>query len=1050
MIQLVNVCKDYVMEASTVHALKNINISFRQNEFVAVLGPSGGGKTTLLNIIGGLDKYTSGDLLINGISTSNYTDRQWDNYRNHSVGFVFQTYNLIPHQTVLSNVELALSISGIPAAQRRQRAIDALKSVGLADQIDKKPNQLSGGQMQRVAIARAIVNNPDILLADEPTGALDTQSSLNVMEILKEVAKDRLVVMVTHNPELAQQYANRIIRIRDGEITDDNNPYELSQADEGIKIGKAKMNLLTAFRLSLNNMLSKFGRTLLTSFAGSIGIIGIALILSLSTGVNNYIDEVQTNSLSSYPLTIENNNADFTGIMAAMMGSINNTNKQDGKISEIPLATDLFSHIGTNDLKAFKRYLEANRDKVDPLVTALQYSYGIVPQVYKDSSTQIIRINPTSIFSSGARTSSAFSGANIFQRMIDNQQLLESQYDIVAGRWPQKYDECIMVVYDPHTISDFQVYAMGIRDPKELSELIKEAFNGNEISLNNQNMIFEYDYFLKMKFKVVMPKDYYRYNSEYDVWEDMRDDDEYMLKIINDSMDLKVVGIITAKEGVNSTSLQPGIAYRTDLIEYLISQAQQSQIVKEQLADKENDVFSRLSFEDLNEKNRRSNIDFSNMISVDRDLISSAFNMDVDENQMKALISNSINEALNSISADTAPAEEAVATTLTTILERTLTIYIEEHGMNGMASYGENDIAPMLEAGFADESVQQALSALSSEYQLDSSALKLMFSPLVESMLNGYLQMFLNNGMPSAVLVSASLPEVLANMVNNDMIRQGLKEYARILLESKMKIAISKTMASMSTQLLGSMAGGFNVDGDKLAQAFKFEMSEDELNRLMSIYTTGNTEANYDDNLTRLGYSDLDDPKSIALYFNDFASKDTFKDMIAQYNSDMEKKGQEEAQIHYTDITGILMSSITTIINAISYILIAFVSISLVVSSIMIGIITYISVLERTKEIGILRSLGASKRDVGHVFSAETVIIGLAAGVIGVLVTVLLCIPINFIVRKVTNIPTLTAQLPLTGAIVLIVISVILTLISGLIPSRMASKCDPVIALRSE
>ena len=1040
------------MESSTVHALRGVSVAFRQNEFVAVLGPSGGGKTTLLNIIGGLDRYSDGELLINGKTTANYTDREWDNYRNHSVGFVFQTYNLIPHQTVLSNVELALTISGISASERRQRAIEALKSVGLEDQIAKKPNQLSGGQMQRVAIARAVVNDPDILLADEPTGALDTQSSLQVMEILKKVAEDRLVVMVTHNPELAEQYASRIIRIRDGQLTSDTNPFRPQQDQDSMSFGKARMGLLTAFKLSLNNLLSKKGRTILTAFAGSIGIIGIALILSLSTGVNNYIDEVQANSLSSYPLTIERNSADFTSLAEGMMGTVTSTDKQEGQIVEVPLVSELFTQLGVNNLSAFRRHLTDNWAAVEPLLSAIEYDYGITLQVYKDDADKAVCLNPSSFsMSASSFSSSRYNGMQIFQKMLDNPELLESQYDVIAGRWPQKYDECILVLSDRYTISDYQLYALGIRDPEELNRLAREAFSGQTVSVDEQHMIFSYDYFLNLKFRVIDPADYYRYNADYDIWEDMRSDENYMKQLIADGLVLKVVGIITEKDGVSSSSLQQGVGYRWDLLDHVIAEAGKKEIVAQQLADSEKDVFTRLSFEELNEKERKNNINFSDMISVDQQAIQSAFGMKVDEKKIQNIMSESINDALNNITADTAQTGEELTGAVAVILERTLRLYIEEHGAAGVAVYGENDIEAMIQAGLTDSQSVEVLEKLAEEYGTGVEMLQSMFSPLLERLLQGYLELSSVTGGQSGYLAESTVSDTVNMLMNNPIMEGIVLAYSRSLIETKMRVAIAQVMSSMTGKLMGQLVSGFRVDAKKLAGAFRFEMDEEELSRLLSTYMTDSSEqASYSRNLKLLGYSSMLEPESISFYFRDFASKDAFKQMISDYNESVKSAGSEENVIIYTDITGILMKSITTIINAISYVLIAFVSISLVVSSIMIGIITYISVLERTKEIGILRSLGASKGDVRHVFSAETFIIGLISGLLGVGVTVLLCIPISMIVRNLTGIATITASLPYKGAVILTVISVILTLIAGLIPSRMASKCDPVVALRSE
>ncbi|MBR0384985.1 MAG: ABC transporter ATP-binding protein, partial [Erysipelotrichaceae bacterium] len=658
MIELRNISKNYAVADSEVAALKNVSLAFRPNEFVAILGPSGGGKTTMLNIVGGLDHCSSGDLLINGRSTADFRDGDWDAYRNHAVGFIFQSYNLIPHQSVISNVELALTISGISAAQRRQKAQEALLAVGLQDQMYKKPNQLSGGQMQRVAIARALVNDPQIVLADEPTGALDTQSSLQVMDILKKVAKDRLVVMVTHNPELAEKYANRIITIRDGQITGDSNPYrEMAEEDGNAEIGRASMNLLTAFSLSLNNLMTKFGRTLLVSLAGSIGIIGIALIMALSNGVNRYIDEVQKNSLSSYPLTIENSDVDMTSAMMNMMGTAAKAVSEDGRIVEVPIIADMFNQIGANNLSLLKQHIERNWDTVGPLLSTMKYRYNINPQIYSaDISEKVIKLSPASLFGrtgSSAMMSSSYSGRDIFQEMVDNQQLLEEQYEVLAGHWPQKFDELVLIIYDANTISDYLVYSLGLRDPEELRDYFSKVMNGEPVNVDNVPMSFKPEDLLGMEFRLVLAADYYRYDEAHDIWEDMTSDEEYMKQLVSDGVKLKITGIVIPREGVSGTVMTPGVGYTSALMEYIVRESASKQVVIQQLEDRNRDVFSRRSFEDINKK-VETEIDFSDMFTFDENRFASAFSMNIDTNALSSSLAGIMNTSMNRLVSDLA------------------------------------------------------------------------------------------------------------------------------------------------------------------------------------------------------------------------------------------------------------------------------------------------------------------------------------------------------------------------------------------------------------
>jgi putative ABC transport system permease protein len=895
MLELNDIKKDYVSGSTTVSALKGINLRFRDCEFVSILGQSGCGKTTMLNIIGGLDKYTSGDLKINGVSTKNYKDRDWDFYRNNSIGFVFQSYNLIPHQTVLSNVELALTLSGVSKTERKRRAIEALEKVGLGEQIHKKPNQMSGGQMQRVAIARALVNNPDILLADEPTGALDTETSIQIMELLKEISKDRLIIMVTHNPELAKDYSTRIVRLLDGVITDDSDSYSLEdmeadiKAKEAVKVKasekknkksgkkqKTSMSFFTALSLSFNNLMTKKTRTILTAFAGSIGIIGIAMILSISNGIQLYIDRVQRDTLSSYPITLQAESIDISSMVTSMTGNSDSAEHEDkSKIYSNDIMGDMINtmvkEVKSNNLSEFKKYIENGGSDIKSYVSDIQYSYDVPLNIYmKDTSNGVEQLNPSTMFDSiygegATSTSSAmssgmgmgmFSNSSVWNQLLGNQQVLDEQYDVLAGHWPENYNEVVLVTDKNNEVDDYTLYSLGLKDPEEVRTLFKKMMVGESYE-TEKDISYTFDEILDTEFKLVMPTDMYKYNDVTGTWDDYSKDDKYMTNVVNNGTDIKVCGIIRPNDDAVSTSISSGIGYTAKLTEYIIEEVKNSEIAKAQLADTSVDVFTGVPFD--NDRNTEITMD--------------------DVNAYMATLS---------------PEESAQ--------------------MQAMTS------------GMSDDQILQ--------------------------------------------LFSASLK--------------------------------ART-----------------------------------------------TDATLDSNKSKLGITDLDTPSQIDIYATDFDSKEKVQNIIKDYNKSQQDDGKEENVINYTDYVGIMMSSVSTIINAISYVLIAFVAISLIVSSIMIGIITYISVLERTKEIGVLRSIGASKKDVSRIFNAETLIEGFVSGALGIVVTLLLCIPANALIKHLTDISNV-AQLPVAGGVILIIISMFLTFIAGLIPAKLAAKKDPVVALRSE
>ncbi|MBQ2657078.1 MAG: ABC transporter ATP-binding protein/permease [Erysipelotrichaceae bacterium] len=1114
MLQIRNISKTYQTGSLIQTALDHVSFNLRDSEFVAVLGPSGSGKTTLLNIIGGLDRYDEGDLIINGISTKDYKDRDWDTYRNHAVGFVFQSYNLIPHQTILSNVELALTIAGIGRKERRERALIALDEVGLKDQAHKRPNQLSGGQMQRVAIARALVNDPDILLADEPTGALDSKTSLQVMELLKEVAKDRLVVMVTHNPELAQRYASRIINLKDGQIVSDSDPCEDPKRivqKRSRPSRKAHMSYLTALSLSFNNLLTKKGRTILTAFAGSIGIIGIALILALSTGFQNYINDIQEDTMSSYPLTIQSETSNVFGALISSRieagGDI-----EDGLVREQMMITSMMNSIGSNDLKSFKHWLENSKDLYGDDLTHIGYTYSVAPRIYtKDVTGAIVQLNPNTLMSSIYSDSAASLLTSIssssamgvfseydFDTLPDNCELLK-------GEWPDSYDEVLLVLPDKGRIADLMVYSLGLRDNSELKTLISDVMSGNESKIKNEPMTLTYDDLLNVELKLVDVSDLYRYNEKYGTYEDMSDNRIYMNRIFDSSETLKITGVAYVT-GDNSS--MAGVLYCHELIEHVIDKASSSKIVARQLADRDIDVFSGNSFD---EENKKQDLDFNDMISIDEDMLKNAFKINVNpddftfdmlsEEQMQAIVMNSANTAAQAIV--NGPDRTTLISLFTllnsSILNNSITAYEalpevirEETVDDSTVKYlllqddklelirqgitGENyktalnnilnnlpdgmsvppEIAGMLRMMLTDEDYAGLADDVTKMYDVYFNALRSApgFNPEDASILYDdsdpdnirYGTASIGRGL----LIAAAISDESALSNTSAIVNRIMNDYVVAMIAGQIGLATAEMLKPM-TESFSSLSDLFNgdlmtVDTDAFAKAFRFNLDEEELSRLMSSMMTSSS-ASYSNNLINLGYQDLDDPTTISLYFRDFDAKEHFLSLLKEYN---DNAVDDDHKIKYTDFTGILMSSVQTIINAVTYVLIAFVSISLVVSSIMIAVITLISVMERTKEIGILRAIGASKHNISSIFTAETFIIGLLSGVIGVGVSWLLIIPINKIIHSLTDIDKINAVLELPAAIVLIVIAVLLTIFAGFIPSKKASRQDPVVALRTE
>ena len=1057
MLQIKKISKQYKTGDLVQNALKDVSLNLRDNEFVSILGPSGSGKTTLLNIIGGLDRYDKGDLIINNVSTKHYKDRDWDSYRNHTIGFVFQSYNLIPHQTVLANVELALTIGGISKRERKKRALKALDEVGLKDQAHKKPNQMSGGQMQRVAIARALVNNPDILLADEPTGALDTETSVQVMELLKQVANDRLVIMVTHNPELAEQYSTRIVKLKDGEIIGDTNPFNPDESriekPEHKNLGKSSMSILTAFSLSLNNLFTKKARTILTSFAGSIGIIGIALILALSTGFQNYIDKIQEDTLTSYPLTVTLETADTTSMLLSMVAESEEEVKE-GTVKENQTITNMFSKIGTNDLKSFKTYLEENSNKVDEMVSLVQYQYGISPLIYtKNVNQEIAQLNPSKMLAtmSGTDTtmmnsmgSSMGVSTSIFNQIIDSREMLESQYNVIAGRWPENYDEVIIILPDENSISDLLLYSLGLRDDKELEDMMAKIMKGEKIENVNSPLELTYEELMNIELRLVDATDTYKYNKTYDVYENMTDDKEFMQNVYDNALNLKVVGIVCPE---SDSSMMSGVGYTKALTEYVINEASKSEIVQKQLENEDINVFSNKRFDD---DSNETTIDFDDLVTIDTDALNSAFGGGISETEIASMTDGYIGEISAAITTDTSKAQTDFTNTLVTLTTNMLNEYITNNQTAGVAVIKLSDVETIVDEFMEKDESKEMLAELENEYIIPQSEFAKIYSQTIKEFLTGYINMTSQDKEnPSTFLVAEAVEPMVKALTENELIIASSQKVASGMVEATMQKTILTKVGELTTELMEKVANAFDVDEEKIASAFQMNIDEDEMRRLFETMASSNTTQNATTNLILLGYQDINEPSSISFYFKDFDSKELFINFLDEYNEKMEAEDDEKV-IKYTDITGILMSSVSVIVDSVSYVLIAFVSISLIVSSIMIGIITYISVLERTKEIGVLRAIGASKRNISSIFNAETFIVGLFAGLIGIGVSLLLIIPINSVIHAVTGNPDITAVLPIPAAIVLIILSVILTLIGGIIPSRKAAKKDPVLALRTE
>lgn len=1254
MLQIKDIHKEYRTGNLVQRALDGVSLSLRDNEFVAILGPSGSGKTTLLNIIGGLDRYDSGDLIINGISTKKYKDRDWDSYRNHTIGFVFQSYNLIPHQTVLANVELALTISGVSKSERRRRAKEALEKVGLGAQIHKKPSQMSGGQMQRVAIARALVNDPEILLADEPTGALDSDTSVQVMDLLQGVAKERLVVMVTHNPELAQLYATRIVTVKDGRILSDTDPFVIDSESMAPPVhknmGKSSMSFFTALSLSFQNLKTKKARTLLTSFAGSIGIIGIALILSISNGVDKYITNMEEETLSEYPLQIQSTGVDLTSMM--MGAATAQSGKKDGEVGVAQMVTNMFSKMNSNDLESLKVYLDSNESSISQYANSVEYTYSVSPQIFLENGKNIRQVNPDKSFSamglgSGSSNSimSSTMSTDVFHEMPEDADLYKDQYDVKAGRWPENYKECVLVLTSQGDISDFLQYTLGLRDGKELDDMVQKFMAEEAMETPENEGPYTYDEILGKKFKLVNSTDYYEYDEEYKVWKDKSDNSSYMKKLVKNGEDLTIVGIVQPVEGATASMLTAGICYTPELTKHVIEKAASSEIVKQQLADEKINVFTGEEFG--KEDNENSKFDMESLFSINADALQEAFqvdlsgfnmdlsslsglssglnvempdmpdmsalagNINLDESSMPDLskliklddldldLSHMIDpeEILKNLPADQVPdmsqalksvkfdfTEEKVTALLKEVLtgyqesikdkpeadmdkmqaalkqyltskemnerlckdlqelvknnvnvdmssEKLIAVavglmnqYQEYAKANGITQTDVASILAFLSQGEIQQQIKEEAENLVKNSVTVNITTKQIRDLLMQDVVAAYPEYARNNSLPDPANLgtyfleymqtedgqnrlmnglmtlvdtsevqtqfSQAMETYMKSMMTSftDAITKGIESKFTEIMEqvekqltkgiqtameqmmgnisSGMQEAMQSVMASVSSSItsamsqamsglgglgsgMGNMEDALSIDPEAFAKAIQMNMNEDDLSELMmSLLSSENS--SYDGNLKKLGYADLNVPGGINIYPKDFESKSEIVGILDQYNADMEAAGEDEKVITYTDLVGTLMSSVTDIVNIISYVLVAFVAISLVVSSIMIGVITYISVLERKKEIGILRAIGASRHNVSQVFNAETFIIGFCAGAMGIGITLLLLIPANSIIRSLADGVNVKAALPPVAAVVLIGLSVVLTLLGGLIPSRKAAKSDPVTALRTD
>lgn len=1082
MLELKGICKRYVTQSFTQVALDNVSLAFRDNEFVAILGPSGSGKTTMLNVIGGLDHFDSGDLLIDGISTKDFRDRDWDAYRNNRIGFVFQSYNLIPHQTILENVELALTLTGVGHAERRQRACEALEAVGLGEHVNKRPSQLSGGQMQRVAIARALINDPEIVLADEPTGALDSTTSVQVMNLLKDVARDRLVIMVTHNPELAYEYATRIVSLADGKITDDSNPFDVAEAArrEAKPTRRTSMSFVTALGLSARNLMTKKGRTAMTAFAGSIGIIGIAAILALSNGVNNYIKKVEEDTLSSYPLTISKQDYDLSSMMSGQgtaedgedangaSDSEGDSVKKSDKIPVVTAVKDMFASVKSNDMTSFKAWLDDGGDGIDKEINAIQYGYGVTPVVYRagKGDEKPVRLVPnamTEAMSGGASSAAMASmdsmGSSVFNEMIDDQSLLDSQYDVVAGHWPTSANEAVMVLSSRGTVGDYTLYSIGALDIDELNDLVNSAMSADGgVETSETGTDFTYDDALSTTFKVLSPADGYRKNNETGMWADMSSDADYMATKVADGIDVHIVGVVRPNETANASALSPGIAYTHALTRQLMERAAKSQIVQEQLAHPETDVFTGKTFDEL-QGEAKQGVDLSSMFSVDEAALKSAFSFDMSalsgaagSMDLSGIDLSGLDIDLSGVGKDIDFSDimaKAPAPDFSGIFDG-LELTPEQMQQVGA-------LANQLFEGFMQS---DQFKALMPEDLKDASKLTNAFAAYLEQDATAQQCLAQLKALGGDALAER-LQQAMTDYVQKqlapylqqamDQVMQSLSNQIAATVSTQLKAGAASLMDQMATQMSSSfanLANAMHVDAGAFARAIHFNMDAEDLSSLMMSYAKA-SQLTYDNNLTTLGYADEADPISVKIFPRDFEAKERVLDHIDAYNKQVKAAGHDEQAISYTDYMGIIMGSVTDIVNTISLVLIAFVSISLVVSSIMIGIITYISVLERKKEIGILRAIGASKRNVANVFNAETFIEGLIAGVFAIVVVVLVSFPVNAWALAAKQVPNLMS-LPVQDALVLIAISVVLTVVAGLLPARSASKKDPVEALRSE
>ena len=1064
MLQIKQICKQYKTGDLVQNALNNVSLNLRDNEFVAILGPSGSGKTTLLNIIGGLDRYDSGDLIINGISTKKYTDRDWDSYRNHTIGFVFQSYNLIPHQTVLANVELALTISGVSGAERRRRATEALQKVGLGNQLHKHPTEMSGGQMQRVAIARALVNDPDILLADEPTGALDSETSIQVMELLKEVAKDRLVVMVTHNPELAHQYATRIVQLKDGVIRSDTDPFEPDAAQLAPPVhksmGRSSMSPLTSLSLSFNNLLTKKARTLLTAFAGSIGIIGIALIISLSAGVNQYIDDTERSTLSEYPLQILSSGMDLTSMLTSgSPASGSGTTVEEGMVPVRQLITQMVAGITSNDLKSLKTYLESDDCTIAEDATSIEYSYNAQPQIYREDADGSIRqVNPDSSLSSLGISStsstnsmmSSMMNTSVFYQLPESDELYNSQYEVKAGRWPEKYNECVAVLGADGTITDYALYALGLRDSAELDKMIQQFAQNQNVDVPTDFKTYRYSDFIGIQFKLVNAADRYLRDDDHNAWVDKSDDKDFMKSLVASSETLTVVGVVQPKEDASASMLSSGIAYPAALTQHVIAAAADSQMVKDQLASPAINVMNGEPFgtEDA------SAFDMSSLFRIDTDMLKSAFQFDTSKLNFDLSGAFDLDNGSVDLGSLLDPDDFQLDLDLTEMPDLDMSILTDLFA-NMDLSVSEDkmqELAQKVLVGYKDYVIGNGilnLNKISFSQYLKSDAFKtLMNDAMGELFDQDALQAQFSEAMQTAM---STLMESYSSQISETLQTQlgSAMQTAMTKLMTQMSQNIQSQMQQSFSQLGSQMESALKIDATAFQKAIQFNMSEDDLTDLMKSAMLSST-ATYDSNLQTLGYADLDAPSQIKIYPQDFDHKASVVAKLDAYNDNMRSQGADDKVIQYTDVVGTLMTSVTEIINMISNMLVAFVSISLVVSSIMIGVITYISVLERRKEIGILRAIGASKRNISEVFNAETFIIGLCSGVMGVVLSEILLIPGNMLIQKISNGTNVVARLPLNAALVLIVLATVLTILGGFIPAKGASRSDPVKALRSE